>query len=610
MKIFISVSAAPVAYKKGDRVIVKVDRGQYMLATITAVRVGKWHLLFDDGDKGASDDIDDLYGLAGPAKHPGVIKRGDLPTYRLQPVQAPVIKKDVTPKDRKHNPDDHVKPVPTPAPAATTKKEETKRTRKGGHYKEGDYAKLAETIMNPTGAPAALNARERKIYQQGVDDATAGRKSPSSTLIESPKEFDVWQQGFDTVKKTPNTPKVTIVQQTELPSGRGVADSKKSPVTRKATTRVETSPVLDSQIMQQFGELKFKIIPKNSETTVWVQITEDGKPLPLAANSSGAQKALMDFLFSKVAQSQSLIAYSRETNSIARVANYLEIREDRGGFGIDFHRLSFSAKENAPISVRIVGALKGAVEELSSFKKNRESNVKQTAVPKVTIVPKPTAGMLLTNDMLDKGAEHLDKLPPGLTEANYATSYHGRIYKGDMILGAVLQPKGYHFLISPRGKKMVRWYKQIGRTVDDGYNRSEAFIENLMDAPQMPWDTFVRARQGAKDSKDEHSYIVEKNTAKSQEAADKFNLQDAMLQPTVAVVQFKGNVTETHMIKGVKDDKFAIWGGGTKLRWLPASMIKTLGPASPNEIARDEQRSKSIRDTVAGRPKNVRGAYF
>jgi hypothetical protein len=71
------------SYKKGNRVIVKVGRGEYMLATITAVRSGKWHLLFDDGDKGVADDIADFYSPAGSATHTGILKRVDLPTYRL-----------------------------------------------------------------------------------------------------------------------------------------------------------------------------------------------------------------------------------------------------------------------------------------------------------------------------------------------------------------------------------------------------------------------------------------------------------------------------------------------------------------------------------------------
>jgi hypothetical protein len=96
MNLLLSLSAVAPVYKKGNRVIVKVGRGEYVLATITSVRAGKWNLLFDDGDSGASDDIKDLVGYAVPEKMPETFKRVDLPRYTLgtttqKPAPATVV---------------------------------------------------------------------------------------------------------------------------------------------------------------------------------------------------------------------------------------------------------------------------------------------------------------------------------------------------------------------------------------------------------------------------------------------------------------------------------------------------------------------------------------
>jgi hypothetical protein len=54
-----------VAARKGERVIVNMGDGTYMLATVTSVRAGKVHIRFDDGDKGTLDDPkNDIAGLA------------------------------------------------------------------------------------------------------------------------------------------------------------------------------------------------------------------------------------------------------------------------------------------------------------------------------------------------------------------------------------------------------------------------------------------------------------------------------------------------------------------------------------------------------------------
>jgi hypothetical protein len=69
MHLFISLAAT---YKKGDRVVINAGttkKPSYLKATITSVRSGKHHLLFDDGDKGASDDIADIVGPASETKH-------------------------------------------------------------------------------------------------------------------------------------------------------------------------------------------------------------------------------------------------------------------------------------------------------------------------------------------------------------------------------------------------------------------------------------------------------------------------------------------------------------------------------------------------------------
>jgi hypothetical protein len=74
--------SATATYKKGDRVIVKAGRNEYILATITAMRSGNIYLLFDDGDKGSSDDIKDIVGHAAPKKFTGTLTRKELVNYK------------------------------------------------------------------------------------------------------------------------------------------------------------------------------------------------------------------------------------------------------------------------------------------------------------------------------------------------------------------------------------------------------------------------------------------------------------------------------------------------------------------------------------------------
>ena len=70
MKIFISESSTKniVAklVKKGDRIIINAGSSkspEYYIVTITMIRSGKWYFKFDDGDKGHTDDANDMVGF-------------------------------------------------------------------------------------------------------------------------------------------------------------------------------------------------------------------------------------------------------------------------------------------------------------------------------------------------------------------------------------------------------------------------------------------------------------------------------------------------------------------------------------------------------------------
>ena len=126
MKILLNLGIESVSaetdYKKGDRAIIKIDRGQYALVTVKSVRRGKWQLIFDDGDEGECDDINDFVSKAGPTKFDGIFKRDDIAKYKLKPVA-----------------------VVSEKPSKTDSKP-ARRTRKA----DSGYAELADFIINPT----------------------------------------------------------------------------------------------------------------------------------------------------------------------------------------------------------------------------------------------------------------------------------------------------------------------------------------------------------------------------------------------------------------------------------------------------------------------------
>ena len=61
-KVKVKVASKKPKYKKGDRVIIVID-DLYYKATMTAVRRNRWYFNFDDGDKGDTDDINDIVGM-------------------------------------------------------------------------------------------------------------------------------------------------------------------------------------------------------------------------------------------------------------------------------------------------------------------------------------------------------------------------------------------------------------------------------------------------------------------------------------------------------------------------------------------------------------------
>ena len=74
----------PPSYKKGDRVVVHLGNHHYALATVTIVRGNKWFLLFDDGDKGHTDDIEDIIGLAKNRIRKSEFRKKDIKKYLLK----------------------------------------------------------------------------------------------------------------------------------------------------------------------------------------------------------------------------------------------------------------------------------------------------------------------------------------------------------------------------------------------------------------------------------------------------------------------------------------------------------------------------------------------
>lgn len=88
VKIQLSLSNAPSVYKKGARVVVNVGtakRPEYYLATITSVRADKWHILFDDGDKGYVDTVKDIKGLVGKRTRKSGFGKEELHKYLISP---------------------------------------------------------------------------------------------------------------------------------------------------------------------------------------------------------------------------------------------------------------------------------------------------------------------------------------------------------------------------------------------------------------------------------------------------------------------------------------------------------------------------------------------
>lgn len=123
MKIFISESNEK-KYKRSDRVVLNMGDGEFALATITAIRSGKWYLLFDDGDKGDTDDINDIVGLGIARKRKAMIKKSELHKFlqkeKQKPQKRPANQGNSAPaakvtnqkdqdKQKKHDPDKKVK---------------------------------------------------------------------------------------------------------------------------------------------------------------------------------------------------------------------------------------------------------------------------------------------------------------------------------------------------------------------------------------------------------------------------------------------------------------------------------------------------------------------
>ncbi len=98
-------------------------------------------------------------------------------------------------------------------------------------------------------------------------------------------------------------------------------------------------------------------------------------------------------------------------------------------------------------------------------------------------------------------------------------------------------------------------------------------LSNAWKAEQMPYADFMRYRKQLKEYGVKQTASQEDRKEKTLQAIDKHRLSWKDVDKKEVYVEWN-NGSRWHVLRGLKDDTFAVKGSGTKLRWLPMLMLR------------------------------------
>ncbi len=172
--------------------------------------------------------------------------------------------------------------------------------------------------------------------------------------------------------------------------------------------------------------------------------------------------------------------------------------------------------------------------------------------------------------------------PKGISASEYkACPILGRWYrtgrKGPtgtaLIVGFGIDWKGRSAAMSITPHRTNPWLAwPISGHAESDVGLIERKLSNAWKAEQMPYADFMRYRNQLKEYGVKQTARQDARAEKTAQAIDKYKLSWKDVDKKEVYVGWN-NGSHWHVLRGLKDDTFAVKGSGTKLRWLPMSML-------------------------------------